>query len=62
MSSLALARTIPVSPPMVKRMMKPSLHSIGVDIFLLVIPCMVKIQLKTLIPVGIPIITVAAVK
>lgn len=61
MSSEEFARMIPVSPPMVNRKMKPKAHSIGGS-HLMVPPCSVANQLKTLIPVGMAIIIVADVK
>lgn len=61
MSREEFARTIPVSPPMVKRKMKPRAHSIGGS-HLIVPPWSVANQLKTLIPVGIAMIMVADVK
>lgn len=61
MSSEELANTIPVRPPMVKRKMKPRAHSIGGS-HLMVPPCSVANQLKTLMPVGIAMIMVADVK
>lgn len=61
MSSEELANTIPVKPPMVKRKMKPRAHSIGGS-HLMVPPCSVANQLKTLMPVGIAMIMVADVK
>jgi len=56
-----LANTIPVNPPNVKRNTKPSDHSIGESIELCE-PDIVAIHLKILIPVGIAMIMVAAVK
>lgn len=61
MSSEELASTIPVRPPMVKRKMKPRAHSIGGS-HLMVPPCSVASQLKTLMPVGMAMIMVADVK
>lgn len=61
MSREELARTIPVSPPTVKRKMKPRAHSMGVS-HLIDPPCRVASQLNTLTPVGIAIIIVADVK
>jgi hypothetical protein len=50
-----------VTPPTVKRKMKPTAKSIGV--FQTIAPChKVASQLKILIPVGTAIIIVAAVK
>lgn len=56
-----LANTIPVSPPTVKRKIKPRAHSRGVS-HLMDPPCRVASQLNTLTPVGIAIIIVADVK
>jgi hypothetical protein len=60
-SILEFDRTIPVKPPTVNRKINPNDHNIGVskkvDEFLTVVT-----QLKILIPVGIAIIIVAAVK
>lgn len=61
MSREEFARTIPVSPPMVKRKIKPRAHSIGGS-HLIVPPCRVANQLNTLIPVGMAMIIVADVK
>jgi len=61
MSSLELAKTIPVRPPSVNREIKPRTHKIGA-LILNFLPYIVLIQLKILIPVGIAIIIVAAVK
>lgn len=61
MSSEEFARTIPVRPPMVKRKMKPRAHKIGGS-HLMVPPCSVANQLKTLMPVGMAMIMVADVK
>lgn len=55
------ARTIPVSPPMVNRKINPRAQSIGGSP-LIVPPCRVASQLKTLIPVGMAMIIVADVK
>jgi len=52
---------IPVKPPNVKRIIKPFAKSIGVFKTMLP-PNIVAIQLNTLIPVGIAITIVAAVK
>lgn len=61
MSKEELAKIIPVIPPNVKRNTNPSAHNIGgsIEIFE---PLIVVIHLKILIPVGIAIIMVAAVK
>ena len=61
MSREELARTIPVSPPTVKRKTKPSAQSMGVSHFIAP-PCRVASQLNTFTPVGIAIIMVADVK
>lgn len=61
MSKEELASTIPVSPPTVKRKIKPRAHNIGVS-HLIEPPCRVASQLNTLTPVGIAIIIVADVK
>lgn len=52
---------IPVRPPMVNRKINPRAHSMGGS-HLIVPPCNVASQLKTLIPVGIAMIMVADVK
>ena len=56
-----MARTMPVSPPTVKRKIKPMAHRRGVS-HLIVPPCRVASQLKTFTPVGIAMIIVADVK
>jgi len=56
-----LAKITPVNPPKVNRNTNPNDHSMGVSMDKWA-PDMVAIQLKTLIPVGIAIIIVAAVK
>jgi hypothetical protein len=56
-----LARITPVNPPMVNRKINPRVHIIGGSYFMLD-PNKVAIQLKILIPVGIAMIIVAAVK
>jgi hypothetical protein len=61
MSREELDRTTPVSPPNVKRKIKPLTHQIGAEL-VEDVPYMVLSQLNTLIPVGIAIIIVAAVK
>lgn len=61
MSRLELDKTIPVSPPSVNKKIKPRTQKFGA-IILKFLPNIVLIQLKTLIPVGIAIIIVAAVK
>ena len=62
MSRDELERTIPVTPPIVKSRMKPSVHNIGGLSIGGRLPARVASQLKTLIPVGTAIIIVAAVK
>jgi len=54
-------KQMPVNPPIVNRKIKPKLHKIDELNFNLV-PYSVASQLKILIPVGIAIIIVAAVK
>lgn len=61
MSKEELARTIPVSPPTVKRKINPRAQSMAAS-HLMMPPCIVASQLKTLTPVGIAIIIVAEVK
>jgi len=61
MSSEELDSTTPVSPPKVKRKIKPITHHIGAE-FVILAPYIVLSQLNTLIPVGTAIIMVAAVK
>jgi len=61
MSSEELDRIIPVRPPVVKRNRNPIVHIICLFMGVLE-PWMVKSQLKILIPVGMAIIIVAAVK
>lgn len=56
-----LAKTIPVNPPTVNRKINPSAHNIA-GAHLILPPCKVASQLKTLTPVGIAIIIVADVK
>jgi len=56
-----LAKITPVNPPTVNRNTNPSDHSIGVSRVRWA-PLIVAIHLKILIPVGIAIIIVAAVK
>lgn len=56
-----LDSTIPVSPPTVKRKMKPRAQRRGVS-HLREAPCRVASQLKTFTPVGMAIIIVADVK
>jgi hypothetical protein len=54
-------RIIPVNPPIVNKVMNPIAHQIEVK-FVIFVPYRVLNQLKILIPVGIAIIMVAAVK
>jgi hypothetical protein len=61
MSRDALAKIIPVRPPMVNRKMKPRANNIGVANRILP-PKRVANQEKILIPVGTAMIIVAAVK
>jgi len=61
MSREELAKIMPVSPPTVKRKMKPRAHKRGVS-HLMAPPCRVASQLKTFTPVGIAMIIVADVK
>lgn len=61
MSIDELAKITPVSPPIVNKKTNPSVHNIGVSLVMCEFD-MVAIQLNTLIPVGIAIIIVAAVK
>lgn len=61
MSREEFARMMPVRPPIVNRKIKPRAHSIGGS-HLIVPPCKVASQLKTLIPVGMAMIMVADVK
>lgn len=61
MSSEELAKTTPVSPPIVKRKIKPKAQRRGVS-HLICPPWRVASQLKTFTPVGIAIIIVAEVK
>ena len=60
-SRLLLLRVIPVKPPSVKRKRNPETHRTTGVIFIL-LPKIVEIQEKILIPVGIAIIIVAEVK
>lgn len=60
-SSLALAKTTPVSPPSVNKKINPSAHSPDGEKRIHA-PCKVPTQLKILIPVGTAIIMVAVVK
>lgn len=61
MSREEFASTIPVRPPMVNRKMNPRAQSMGGS-HLIVPPCSVASQLKTLMPVGMAMIMVADVK
>jgi hypothetical protein len=56
-----LAKITPVRPPKVNKNTNPKDHNIGVSMDKWA-PDIVAIQLKTLIPVGIAMIIVAAVK
>lgn len=51
----------PVRPPVVKRKMKPRAHIMGSS-YLIFTPWIVASHLKTLMPVGMAMIMVAAVK
>lgn len=57
-----LDNIIPVTPPVVNRQINPKAHSMGVSNLLMWVPWMVASHLNTLIPVGMAIIMVAAVK
>ena len=61
MSNDELARTVPISPPTVKRKMKPKAHLMVGD-HLILPPWSVANQLNTFTPVGIAIIIVADVE
>jgi len=61
MSIEELASTTPVNPPKVNRKTNPSAHIIGESILIWDLD-IVAIHLKILIPVGIAMIIVAAVK
>lgn len=61
MSIEELAKITPVSPPTVNKKINPIDHNIGDSVFMWD-PDIVAIHLKILIPVGIAIIIVAAVK
>jgi hypothetical protein len=61
MSIEELAKITPVNPPTVNRNTNPNDHNIGVSIEIWA-PVIVAIHLKILIPVGIAMIIVAAVK
>ena len=56
-----LAKITPVKPPIVNKKINPKSHIIG-EYVLICDPVVVAIQLKILIPVGIAMIIVAAVK
>jgi hypothetical protein len=60
-SRVELDSTIPVRPPKVKRAIKPKAHQ-SEAVFKDLLPYRVLSQLNTLMPVGIAIIMVAAVK
>ena len=62
MSREELERTTPVTPPIVNRQINPKAQRRGASILLVWVPWMVASHLNTLIPVGIAIIIVAAVK
>jgi len=57
-----LDRIIPVNPPNVNKKINPKDHIKGTLISVVGLPKIVAIQLNTLIPVGIAITIVAAVK
>jgi len=61
MSRAEFDKIIPVTPPVVNRKINPIAHNTGVE-YLILDPCNVANQLKTLIPVGTAMIIVAAVK
>jgi hypothetical protein len=61
MSKPALDKIIPVKPPTVNKIINPVANKNGVRIRMIP-PHTVAIQLKTLMPVGIAIIIVAAIK
>jgi len=60
-SSDELESMIPVRPPIVKRKMNPNAHRVD-TLYEIFVPWRVASQLNTLMPVGIAIIIVAAVK
>jgi len=61
MSNPAFDKIIPVNPPIVNKQIKPNANRRGV--LTLIIPShKVAIQLKIFIPVGTPMIIVAAIK
>ncbi len=51
-----------MTPPVVNRQINPSAHKSGVSNLLIWVPWIVASHLNTLIPVGMAIIIVAAVK
>jgi len=55
-------KTIPVTPPIVNRQINPRAHRRGVSSLSVLVPWIVASHLKTLIPVGMAMIMVAAVK
>ena len=61
MSNPALDKIIPVNPPIVNSIINPTAKSI-LGVYFIEPPQRVAIQLNILIPVGIAIIIVAAVK
>lgn len=60
-SNVEFDKIIPVRPPIVNKEIKPRTHQIGA-LLRIFVPYKVLSQLNTLIPVGIAIIMVAAVK
>ena len=62
MSSEELDRTTPVTPPIVNKQINPRAQRSGVSILLMWVPWIVASHLKTLMPVGMAMIIVAAVK
>lgn len=60
-SNEELDKIIPVTPPIVNKTIKPKTHSTGGE-YLITEPYSVASHLKILIPVGMAIIIVAAVK
>jgi hypothetical protein len=60
-SKLEFANTTPVTPPNVKRKINPRVQRMGAE-KISCLPCIVLNHLNTLMPVGIAIIIVAAVK
>jgi hypothetical protein len=61
MSIEDLDKIIPVTPPIVNKIIKPINHKVK-TVFFIFVPYNLDNQLNTLIPVGIPITIVAAVK